>query len=628
MKKLISILLMLSLLFTTFISTQSVYASDSQPSTWAQGAINALKETGLFEAYLFSGYKEDMTRLGFTRLLVRNYEIMSGKEILVNPELSFSDTDDIDALKAYTVNLTSGLGDGRFGPDLPIDRKTMVTFIINFMKAGNMNLKPASAVKFSDDGQIPSWAKESIYISKSNNIVAGYTDNTFKPNVNASGEVGMVLIKQVLFESIGKTFTVNGMEKKIALEKPVTVSNEMPVNANGYIELKTSANLSSASKFNTVNLSIGGDSDIESVGLYQGTTPIIADIEIIGATVKITTDYLLPLDTAFNIKAFTTNGKRYSMTIRTPKYQKFVLDANKRMNIVEIPANPAKGFHYPYFITVPMNVLQNGKAPYEMLVDTNNTGRVNASSIYFYEDAKYWMSTNADVSNIASQINGLAVMTTFPRPEKAWEVYTHSLDRDSMLVTDKIIEETDMGNFKRLDLQLKAILADAKFQMESNGFPLNKKPMLLGFSASSDFANRYSIMYPETIKAVAIGHGTTMPFTTHNNITLNYPMGVADLKTISGVTFNDKAYKALPQFWFRGSDDTNDGTFFYDGWDTMGETYRKAFGEEIRARKTTQAKLLTQKGYTNITFKEYQGVSHGYSDKIYEDLIKFYNSVK
>jgi len=53
-----------------------------------------------------------------------------------------------------------------------------------------------------------------------------------------------------------------------------------------------------------------------------------------------------------------------------------------------------------------------------------------------------------------------------------------------------------------------------------------------------------------------------------------------------------------------------------------------SFGEEIRARKATQAKLLIEKGYTNITFKEYQGVSHGYSDKIYEDLVKFYESVK
>ena len=185
-----------------------------------------------------------------------------------------------------------------------------------------------------------------------------------------------------------------------------------------------------------------------------------------------------------------------------------------------------------------------------------------------------------------------------------------------------------MGNFKRLDLQLKAIMADAKFQLESNGLKMNGLPMLHGFSASSDFANRYSILHPETIKAVGISHGTTMPLTSYGGVTLNYPMGVADIKTLTGITFNDTAYKALPQFWFRGDLDNNDGSYLYDGWDTMGESYRKAFGEDIKVRKTNQVALLKKAGYTNMVFKEYTGIGHDYNQAMLDDLVKFFNSVK
>jgi len=630
MKKLFTLLIAFVMLFTTTMGNLNTYADANQPSGWALGTITELRNTGLFDDSLFTGYQKEMTRLEFVKFLVRSYEVFSGQEIKVNFDLSFNDTTDIDALKAYTIGLTTGVGNGNFAPDLPMDRQTMVTFVIKLMKLGNMSLEPASTVKFADDSSISSWSKESIYVSKSNNIVAGYIDNTFRASVNATGEIGMVLVKKMLFESVGKSYTANGITKTISLTKPTSVTNVRPVSSTGYIVLTASSNLSSASLTNTVKLSLDSGDSYESVGLYQGGKQIPSDVTINGATVTFLTDYLLPLDTTFTIKGFTANGKRYSMDIRTPKYQSFKsqIDNGNYWKYVEIPANPAKGFNYSYFIGFSVSLINNKTAPYEMLVGTNNPGMSSSSNIFFYEDSKNYVSYGSYLSWIGDRTNAFTVYTTFPRPSNAWEYYTHSLDRDSMLVTKDVINSTNMGDWSRLDLQLKAIMADAKIQMESNGFKLNGKPMLHGFSASSDFANRYSIMYPDTIKAVAISHGTTMPLTTYNGVTLNYPMGVADLKSIAGVTFNKEAYKALPQFWFRGSEDVNDGSYFYDGWDTMGELYRKAFGEDIKLRKSNQAKLLKDAGFTNIFFKEYSGIGHDYSDQILDDLVKFYNSIK
>lgn len=412
-------------------------------------------------------------------------------------------------------------------------------------------------------------------------------------------------------------------------------------NQNGYYEVETYMELV-AGVTNRVSIPVEEGDSLDAVGLYKGDSQIPAEINIKDATVEITTSKELPLDTAFILKAFTSNGKRYQIDMRTPEFMDFELKTrNLKMPtgiigintdgengfIIKIPANPDKGFNYAYFIKLPMTTLLSGKAPYEMLIDVNNTGGTGATEEYF-ENQVEWSIVGNEVQYLASRINGVAVMPTFPRPSSAWEYYTHSLDRDSMLVTDEIIEQAGVGDFTRLDLQLKAIMEDAIKQCNANGLTINGKPMMLGFSASSDFANRYSLMHPTTIKALATSHATTLPISEYNGVTLNYPMGIADLKEISGITFNETAYKALPQFWFRGSEDNNDGTQYYDGWDTMGKTYRKAFGEIITDRKDNQVQIFKNLGYTNMKFTKYPGIGHWYTNEIFDDCVNFYNKSK
>ncbi len=72
-----------------------------------------------------------------------------------------------------------------------------------------------------------------------------------------------------------------------------------------------------------------------------------------------------------------------------------------------------------------------------------------------------------------------------------------ALDRDVMVA--------DTPELKRLDLQLLAMIADAKSILTSLQIEVEPKFLMTGFSASATFTNRFSFLHPETIKALAIG---------------------------------------------------------------------------------------------------------------------------
>ena len=88
-------------------------------------------------------------------------------------------------------------------------------------------------------------------------------------------------------------------------------------------------------------------------------------------------------------------------------------------------------------------------------------------------------------------------MTVFPRPKKDWRIYTHALDRDSLL--------TERKEYRRFDQQLIRMIDDARTRLRSDGYRFDKRVLMFGFSASGMFTNRFTFLHPERIKAAAIG---------------------------------------------------------------------------------------------------------------------------
>jgi pimeloyl-ACP methyl ester carboxylesterase len=124
--------------------------------------------------------------------------------------------------------------------------------------------------------------------------------------------------------------------------------------------------------------------------------------------------------------------------------------------------------------------------------------------------------------------------------------------------------------------------------LRQEGIQTEEKLLLQGYSASGMFANRFAVLHPDRVKAVAAGSPggwPIAPLTEFNNEPLPYPAGVEDLETLTGKAFDAESFKSVPQLIVMGSLDDNDSLDFRDGWDEAAAALvDRLFGKDPQAR--------------------------------------------
>ncbi|MGC9344997.1 MAG: hypothetical protein ACP5E3_19995, partial [Bacteroidales bacterium] len=196
-----------------------------------------------------------------------------------------------------------------------------------------------------------------------------------------------------------------------------------------------------------------------------------------------------------------------------------------------IPEDSSSNFQFPYYLFIPEETPRDSLL--NLIIEPNNTGFVSDEFENHREKAERTASIDYYVGNyLAVNLDLPLLVPVFPRPESDWKIYTHSLDRDAMLQKDNSLE--------RLDLQLMAMANDAKHRLNEMGYLLKVKYILTGFSASGTFVNRFSLLHPEKVEAVAAGglNGLLMlPIDSMRNTALEYPVGIADFEKLTAKPF-------------------------------------------------------------------------------------------
>ena len=225
---------------------------------------------------------------------------------------------------------------------------------------------------------------------------------------------------------------------------------------------------------------------------------------------------------------------------------------------IEVKSNTDKGFNFPYFLFIPDNI-DRGRELY-LLVETNNTG--TATDDFEVHRKKALKSVRRSYPNrMARELRVPLLVPVFPRPRTNWRAYTHSLDRDSLEISE--------GQLKRLDLQLAAMIDHAIELLGTNGFKMYEKVFMHGFSASAKFCNRFAFLHPTRVKAVASGgvNGLpTLPISERNGHTLPFPIGIADIEIFNGKPFEKEAHQRVAQYVYMGYMDRNDTLPSRDAW--------------------------------------------------------------
>ncbi len=290
------------------------------------------------------------------------------------------------------------------------------------------------------------------------------------------------------------------------------------------------------------------------------------------------------------------------------------LRAESAGEILTFPANAKKGFHWGYALYLPRAVNKSKKLP--ILFEMNNVG-ITSTEKEAEERTLHELRNNSFVYQIPDGLGLPMLMPLVQRENRGDpELYTHDLNRAVFVSQEE--------KLKRLDLQVLHMIKDARKQLKKHGIRTTKKVLVAGYSASGDFCWRWTMLHPENILASACGgqHYPMLPLETVGDINLIYPVGVGDLKKLTGKKFNKRAWSKVPIFSYEGGADINDPLPYNDCYSPKVEkpVLQRVLSEETTLARVQHAYRLIREQAPNVQTHIYPNREH---EAMTADMIAF-----
>ena len=281
-----------------------------------------------------------------------------------------------------------------------------------------------------------------------------------------------------------------------------------------------------------------------------------------------------------------------------------------------IEANPEKGFNYEYYLYIPKGV-KKSKIKY-LLVEPNNTGMVSDNHDLHVKKVENAIQRGRP-KRIASALKVPLLIPVFDRPKSNWQIYTHSLDSDTLKI--------ERGQLARIDLQLINMISDAQKRLRGKKIVLEEKIIMHGFSASGSFVNRFTALHPKKVKAAVSGGINCMPIIPSekwNGIELPFHIGVGNIAEIAGIRFDLEEYKKVAQYIYMGELDDNDTLPFNDAFnEDERQLVIKVLGSEMKKR-WEKSKMIYNHLEIPSQMVIYKGVGHTITPEVENDIINFF----
>lgn len=287
--------------------------------------------------------------------------------------------------------------------------------------------------------------------------------------------------------------------------------------------------------------------------------------------------------------------------------------------VIKVEADAGQGFYAEYYLLIPdrMEVRDHTY----LLVAPNNTGRIDDNH-KTHVDSAHDIVRFGQANRIARALGVPLLVPCFDRPAADWQMYTHALDRETLMCQE--------GDLARIDEQLLAMIADAKMLLAGKDIRVEDKVLLNGFSASGSFVNRFAALYPESVAAVAAGgvnSMTILPAAELQGQALIYPAGIADIGRLAGLEFQLPLFAAVPQFYYMGELDDNDALSYDDAYDdALREVITAVLGEEMSGR-WKRCEEIYDSQQIRAEFHTYPGIGHETTAEQDQDIVLFFSRV-
>jgi len=184
---------------------------------WAIPELETAQSYGLIPDVLRNAdLTQPITRAEFAAVAVKAYENFTGTTVSPVSSNPFTDTSNADVLKAYNINLVNGTSATTYNPNGQLTRQDAATMMTRVEKKayipgwtlatdGNYTLNFTQPSRFSDDGSISGYAKDSVYFMTAKGVINGTGNNMFSPGTVATREQAIIIAVRMVENLKGKT---------------------------------------------------------------------------------------------------------------------------------------------------------------------------------------------------------------------------------------------------------------------------------------------------------------------------------------------------------------------------------------------------------------------------------------
>ena len=179
---------------------QKIEFSDLDSHEWAKTAIYALAEAGAVNGSGDGKFlpQNSIKREEFVKMLALSFKL--GDK---GADVSFNDVSENDwfrdAVRVCVSNgIINGISDTEFGTGRYVTRQDAAAMLARMFNAP----QPEDTEKFGDDAEIADYAKGGIYMLKAADMLGGYEDNTFRPNLPVTRAEAAKMIYNLLKKEV------------------------------------------------------------------------------------------------------------------------------------------------------------------------------------------------------------------------------------------------------------------------------------------------------------------------------------------------------------------------------------------------------------------------------------------
>ncbi|NLL46665.1 MAG: S-layer homology domain-containing protein [Clostridiales bacterium] len=176
-------------------------------SDWAKDGLDKAAQYGLITDKIRDNMSGSITREEFAEVAVKLYELYTGKKATAAPSSTFTDTSNVEILKAYQLGIVNGIGNNKFAPQVLINREQMAAMLYRAVTAikPDADMSTEGALTFSDEKEIESYFIDNVKFMTKNGFINGVGNNRFAPKDTSTREQAVIVAVRVYETYAGLT---------------------------------------------------------------------------------------------------------------------------------------------------------------------------------------------------------------------------------------------------------------------------------------------------------------------------------------------------------------------------------------------------------------------------------------